>query len=559
MKESTENSLALKSEEESNQDVFQNSKRPELSMETFIKENPAIIDIDKDCGKMLTTYFDNFEKEVLKNNFHIVPDMLSVILAGPRVQDKSGFEPYNSMCDMIAFFFGLILNSPSYLHEKKFKMIWNYIEMLCKYLDDTNTLYDSVIRAIDIYKPNFIDIKTMFSLIVGSQASPISHCNMNVFTEYVPITSMGQIFNYSISRQYRTELILCEIRKGLRSDKITGIPPEDIIEYFIEQDGNDILRKFDINILSINLFIDLFNVKVLDEYIEMQTKNIEYRYNFTNGDNAAEQLNQADIYNRLCEHYTNMKRILNRLLTIKDTVLNVPGINSFTLAYMLIHVPPKSFYVYSSYEALLNQFVYYYTDDVEKHIFHGEYGKLLKTIILLNPNVDIPYRLINVLFSYKDLDILIDGLKLGFARYALYVSNKFADMILLHANGHDICNNKDYDYFKMPYINRLIYIIDKIEPKLEHIKKECYEINNSDKQHCEDCTYSEEIKPLPHDDKPSDDFHYTCRLETDDPIAQVRKSIPYRDFDFINILKKTNDYIKGLTDMLSKAQSSEKK
>jgi hypothetical protein len=409
--------------------------------------------------------------------------------------------------------------------------------------------------AIDRFRPDSVDIKVMLDILNKVEPQKRSFNDINAFTEYVPIKSLGQLLNNTLSKEIRSELLLSEINKGLQNNRTVGIPTEEILEIF--GDANIPLHKvFDINLLLVNIFIILFNVGELDKYVEKQTRNLELQYNYMGQHDKME--NGADVedlrkrhHAQLSEHYINLKTIFDRLLSFfnKDNGL---CINDYTMAYLLIHVPPKSFFIDSSYQNLLKNFMDFCNMNNDWQLGgstatdEANYIDTVSNLIKLNPNINISLNLMKILFDKEDMESILEGLRLGFARYALYATDKYAEIMGIQKGKNDIRYTSDMEYSMLSYIERLEYIKNKIEPILEDIKRECKEINNTadngqDPPDCSICDYSEVAGEASENQKPV----YICKLE-EDPRVFLRRSETYQTLDLMEILERTNSYIKEL-------------
>jgi hypothetical protein len=385
----------------------------ETKKKMFLKDNPVIIDVDSDYFKTIKGFIDRLRRSVDVHYNTLSEDTIAVLFSGPRVNDMRGFEPYSQMSDMFSFFFALI--DRLYPHKETYRELWKIIDdVIVPLCGVTNSLYDSVIRAIDTYKPDFVNTEVMFNILSNVGKSKDSYCNMAVFDEYVPIESMGQLLNNSISNTYRTEIIYNEMIKGLRSDKIVGIPAADIVSFFLNQKDSIILNNFDINMLIINIYINLYNVHTLDKYTDMQLKNLELHYQYAQGKKDEKIENQDELRKRfagqLNEHYVNLQTILHRLISLRTNSNNNLELDDvLVLAYILVHVPPEPFFVRSSYDKVFETFVSQY--DAEKEQQSNKFVKYkcwVKPIIKLNPNIDIPLQLMEKLFDKDDLYEIIE-------------------------------------------------------------------------------------------------------------------------------------------------------
>jgi hypothetical protein len=532
-----ENALALKKTEK----------------EDFLKDNPAVIDIDIEYNKIINGFIKRFKGIAGKWGMPLNSDQLAVMFAGPSQIDTRGFKPYTNLRDMFSFF--TALSTRLIPQENQLNKLWELFESIIPYCKDTNTLYDGVMNAIYTHKPEVIDTNVMLTLLGNSTPTERSTEHIALFTECVPIKHIGQLLNSCLSPKQRSEFIYSEIKKGLRNDRTDevsiGISPYEIIDFFTKEKANIILSYFDINLLIVNIYIDLYNITNLDKHIERQIKNLELQYSYLNQQNKNDggEIKEFDkkglielVTNQLSEQYINAQLILDRLLTLQSP--SGGGVTFYTLAYILINASPESFFVYSSYTKALNSFINLYTSDSDnKETESLLYYKPLKDIIRLNPNINIPYFVMDTLFNKNDLDELITGLKIGFSRYALYAFQKFDDIINRckgnEDNFHYFSVNK---YLKSSYIEKLNYIITDVAPVLDKLKTECSAINNSQEPKCAACGYATEVG--------NDNEEYICALEND-PCVTLRKSNAYDDLDLIGTLIKTNTYIQELTRILT--------
>jgi hypothetical protein len=227
---------------------------------------------------------------------------------------------------------------------------------------------------------------------------------------------------------------------------------------------------------------------------------------------------RQNVNNSIIENYENMKLILDRLLTMSCFI------NNYTLAHILIHVPPESFFVYSSYTKALDKFISCYTSDCEynDNKARHSYDKELIGIIRLNPNINIPLSFMTCIFIKKDLAAIIDGLRIGFARYALHTINKIHESI-------SMCSVPDEEYLKSSYIEKLNYIVNEAGTFYSDNSSETGEELEND---------SEYPKPLL-------------------AAADFRQSRTYTELDLKGILERTNKYINDLTELLTAAEAIE--
>jgi hypothetical protein len=494
----------------------------------LLEDNPALIDIDVEYNKIIDGFLERFNREYNMNNefsssiFFIKIDSreFSTVFSGPLVYAKDGFEKYTEIPDMITFFFTLAMRLPPGLQRDHcLEKVWEVIDTkVIPFCNNTNALYDSLIRMIDYYKLDKINNTLMLDILNNIDDSKNGlYCNMSVFTEYIHLDSMGQLLNRItyVNEQYKTQIIYSEILKGLRDDKVFGIPTEDIVSFFMTQSDKVIMENFDIDMLVNKIYIDLFKIGNLDSYIEMQNKNIEYQYSFI--ENESKPLKKEDITNQLVLHYTNLKKIFERLILLKDKT-TVFGLSSYTIAYILIHVPNPSFFVYSSYEKLYNEIITCSKDKNPLNVWAGmrcdHAIRCVKKIIKLNPNINIPLELMSQLFNEEDIDDIIEDLRIGFARYALYVINKFS-YYFTPANQDGYIPGDEYpEYTYLSFLDKLDFIFSEVEP-----------------------------------------VQLTDKNENDQRVI-LHESAFYKDMDLKGILDRTNEYIASLKDIKKKKEAS---
>jgi hypothetical protein len=440
----------------------------------LLQDNPALIDIDVDCEKIFDGFLERLKTEcggdegLLRDYFsnRMPTQLFSSIFSGPLVYAKDGFEKYTSMPDLLAFFFTLAMRLPQgpqqdQFYEKIWSAIRNNIVRMC---DPTNALYDSLIKIIDSCKLNKIDNSTMLDILNGIEESEnVLYCNMSVFTDYVHLGTIGQLLNHvsTESRLYETHFIYCEMMKGLRDDKLFGIPSSEIVSFFMNQSDEIILKHFDIEMLVDNIYIELFKLGDLDKFVEMQNKNIEYRYSFIKEGSAS--LSKEDVSGRLVMHYTNLKKIFERLISLKTKSGDL-AINSYTIAYILKYVPQPSFFVYSSYEKLYKEFDALYCGDANNRTARMTVTLLkVAKILTLNPNINIPLEFIKKAMPDGSVDSIIEGLRLGFARYALYVTDRFCNYFV--PNNEEGCSPDEEfpNYINSSFLDRINFILNEVE------------------------------------------------------------------------------------------------
>jgi hypothetical protein len=198
-----------------------------------------------------------------------------------------------------------------------------------------------------------------------------------------------------------------------------------------------------------------------------------------------------EIYKDLSSNYINLKKILDNLLNIWFTSSNTK-LGEHTLAYLLTHIPPASFFVYSSYEIVVEKMVKCTTRDITA----------AKKIIKLNPNIDIPSLVIKELFDKDDMDDIIEGIKLGFARYALFATDKLASYLIQDEEEEHEKGN----YLSLLYLERIDYILRKLKPLFEND---------------------------------------TVPVDENDASLKVLNNV-YKELNLVDILERTNEYIKYL-------------
>jgi hypothetical protein len=81
----------------------------------------------------------------------------------------------------------------------------------------------------------------------------------------------------------------------------------------------------------------------------------------------------------------------------------------------------------------------------------------------LNPNINIPLELIDNLFKEEDIDDIIEGIRTGFARYALYATDKFCHY-LIPANKDGYCLDEEHpEYVYASFLERVDYILNEVD------------------------------------------------------------------------------------------------
>jgi hypothetical protein len=379
-------------------------------------------DIEHNYSELLNKYFTNFRRILMNSknmrNYVLNPEHFSCITHGSSVLSPlSGNEPYGNMPDVVAFFMNLALASPKKI--ERVAKLYGKIQELLQYVDIYDSVYSSLITAIDMYRPETIDTNLMLTIAGGCGYRQESHCNAKVFTDHVTISSLGQLLNHSLSKQFRTEILWAEIEKGLRDDKLTGIPPEEIISFFEDQPDKIIIKAFDINMIAINSYFALQNVGNLDAFVEKQIKNINFQYQFTSTAEQAPpqipQLPPEEITKRIKDHYLNLQKIFDRIIRLGTQV------KDYTFGYLITHAPPENFLLDSSYMKLCSVFGQIANGDYTPGDAVDGWLTQVKHIVLLNPSINIPHDvMLDLALTPEELSIMTDGLELGLARYALF-------------------------------------------------------------------------------------------------------------------------------------------
>jgi hypothetical protein len=492
----------------------------------LLKNNPALIDIDFDYDTIIRGFLERFKKEYstlqwadeketnTNKRVKIKSQEFACIFAGPRViTTTEGLECYHTVPDMLAFFYALLSRVPSFDRKNDAsEKLWEIIDKnILPYCEETNGLYDAIMKIIDFHKIDMIDNNLMLDVLNQINDDSSLYCNMTVFTEYVHLDSIGQLLNHSLDIKYRTQIIYSEIIKGLRPDRLLGISSEDIVAFFTTQSDDIILKNFDVDMLAINIFIDLFKIKNIDEFIALQMKNIECRYKFLNssvndtkGPPAMYEFDNLKMSDGLIIHYDNLKKIFDRLMLL-TTKSGKFGLSYHVIAYILTHAPLPSYFVYSSYEKLCT----FILNICEKDLTGV---KNIKKIIKLAPNIDIPLRLIDTMFGEDEIDDIIEGLRLGFARFAFYATDRFNSYF---TSSQCITEDTHVDKYLSDslFLDRVDFIIHEVERNV---------VTEEDKKDGRDT---------------------------------LHESTLYNEFDFEETLNRTNKYIADLKDMKQRKEN----
>jgi hypothetical protein len=444
-------------------------------------ENQSIIDLGnkENVKDMIKGFFSRYHKTLRDTaavqNKEDITNRFSCMILGPRsVIPGEGIEPYVTSKDMVMFLYALyayMQKNNMLTGEDEIREIYPIIEDITSDIEDTTGLYDALINAIDVYKIGN-DTSTMLNVLSKVGASTASHADMALFTDLVNIPSIGVLLNHGLSKKCRTEIIYSEIRNGIQSwVKPRGIPSEEIVDFFLNAKDSLITRAFDVSMLAINLYIMLYSVRDLDGYIEAQTKNIEYKYMIQGKiENESEEESKKKAYSETCnslkEHYVNVEKILKRLIFLLDAEGNL-AIDAHTCGYILVHVPPASYFARSSYGAMYES----YSLRCKVGKVKKEYNDIVKAIVYLCPNINIAPALYDMigLNAYEDIESIIGGIRLGFARYALYTMNEIGNIIegkygTQYKNDEE--NNekilKATEYLRMNYIEKIRYLVEDI-------------------------------------------------------------------------------------------------
>jgi hypothetical protein len=298
--------------------------------------------------------------------------------------------------------------------------------------------------------------------------------------------------------------------KGLRDDKKGGIPTEDIVNFFV---NNISVAKsnFDDNFLINNIYNELYKIGNLEEYIAIQTKNVEYRNILAADGTLFISNSKEEITSKLSMHYINLRNIFDSLISNmvvgNDGVVSIPSMSHYNCAHILRYSPPASFFIYPSYEKLYSGIVGLV--NCERLFFKSNYPFLndVRKIIKLTPNINIPLDLIRNLFNEaKDYDDIISGLRLGFSRYALFATEKFYPYFIPNnIDGY----SSDYefpDYLNDSFLDRIDFILNEVELAATEITDENVENQK----------------------------------------VNLRNSAIYKNLDLKGALEKTNEYIKEI-------------
>jgi hypothetical protein len=527
---------------------------PEFSLEDYLKENPAVTDLSdyEKVKSMMNSFFSKY-KEISRTGPSINSDLFTCLIAGPLFTiPGEGMEPYNNIPNMISFLFALYkdLSKLKDNDDDEKEDIKNKIDFLVSTCTESNAIYDSVMNAMEVHKTE-LSADLMIDILSKVGPSSASHADMKVFSDCVNITSFGQLLNNNLSKKYRTELVYVEISKGLRSDKISGIPSSEIVEFFVSAKDSLIINSFDISTLVINLYITLYNIRNMNDYIATQTKNIEYQY-FSDKKNKGvdEQTIKEKAFAKtssyLSEHYYNVQRIFDSLITR----INISGINAiepYTFAYILAHVPPSSYFARSSYDKVMKEF-----DNLSK-LYNSpsdecdpvrEYLNIIRYIIFTCPNVNLPLDIYHKINGEENIDWVIDGIKLGFARYAYYITDQVGQLVSNHFGvGFQNIGGKVEEgsyseasrYLNLDFIGKLRFILEDIPEAVKQTEIECVKAAEDEQRGRSD---------------EGEGAHETEEEEEDpsgeSPELFISKSRAYIEGGLNKALQSANSYIKSL-------------
>jgi hypothetical protein len=511
--------------------------------EEFLENNPILYDYfekEKNNEDIIDDFFTRFEQLFIssENYTSLISDEFACIFSGPKVITPSlGFEPYIRISDIISLAFYIYSQfTPEKTKEKQAKLFDRVVDISSHFVEGTS-IYEAFIRAIDTHRPDYIDENAMLFILSKMRYSlkPPS-VSFDVFLEYVHIASIGQLLNIDIGSTYRTELILSEIRKGLRNDKTNGIPSDSIVDFFTDPDyAFKIKDNFDIDLLVINLYIMLYNVGDLEAYINKSLNNYDSKFTQEN-----KLINNETIANQIRSHYINMQRIFDALIKIQgdkdiySNKLTTFGIKYYTVAYIILNAPLQSFFVRSSYEKVMDKFFIMCNSNV-RELEYYYYTTGIINIIKLIPNINIPIKIIDTIFSGEDgFEKLKTGLQLGFFRYAYYLTKNIEGQINCLPNDND----NTLEYLNMNYIERIQYLVsDKILRINERINHKCLESN--DKKDCSKCSYGNKIANATQKGQAS----YSCSLKDSSLEYAIYNLKDYTDFNLPKVLKDMNKFL----------------
>jgi hypothetical protein len=379
-------------------------------------------DNERHYTEFLNKYFANFKKVLMNKDttrkYVLNPEHFSCITRGaPVLSPVNGLEPYHHMPDVIAFF--IRLSQQSTKKTERLAKFYDKIREVLQYIDINDSVYSSLIRAIDMFRPELVDTNLMLTIAGGCGSIPESYCHAQVFAEYVKLDSIGQLLNHDLPQKLRTEILWAEIVKGLRTDKLTGIPPEEIISFCEDQPDVMIVKAFDINVIAINCFRTLLDVGDFKAFIERQIKNVDFQYKLTTNADAPPMaplpnMNPEEITRRLQDHYLNLQRIFDHIIRLGNCL------NAYTFGYLMTHAVPEEFLLDASYMTLCSVFGQIATSDHAPGSAVDRWLTQVKHIILLNPSINIPHDvMLDLALTPEEFSLIIDGLELGLTRYAL--------------------------------------------------------------------------------------------------------------------------------------------
>jgi hypothetical protein len=427
-------------------------------------------DIERDYMAILNKYFINFRKVVMNRDntkkYVLNPEHFSCITRGaPVLSPLLGFEPYNTMPDVISFF--MRLSQMSVKKTERLTRLYDKIRGVLQYTDSHDSIYTALIRAIDMFRPEMVDTNLMLTIASGCGTNPESYCNAKVFAEYVKLDSIGQLLNHDLSKQLRTEILWAEIEKGLRNDKLMGIPVEEIIAFFEDQPSAIIVKAFDINFIAMNCFRALLNIGNLKAYTEQQIKNfnLQYQYTVTSTATGGEPFSSTppkspeEITQQLQAHYLNLQKILDRIIQLGT------HLNAYTFGYLLTHAVPEEFLLDSSYMKLCSVFsqIVHGAYTISDVVNVNEWIRMVKHIILLNPSINIPHDvMLDLALTPEEFSLITDGLELGLARYAI---SYFGGCVQLayHEMDTELGKPAAEAFLNKTFSEKLSYIFNEVE------------------------------------------------------------------------------------------------
>jgi uncharacterized protein (DUF433 family) len=444
-------------------------KMNEDEYKEYMDKNPALYDPDKDDGKLIFEFFDNFERAcVREDTCPIMQEEFPIVFSGSRFVAKDGFMHYTFMQNIISLAFRVFSEYDANKRDEKVKELYEKIKQVKKYFNSTEYIYQVLILALDCYRKCESDENLMLDILSGmniTDSPTLPVFNADVFCEHVKLSSVGQLLNYDIGRKYRSEIILCEMRKGLRDDKEGGIPVSDILELFTNKDSIMVINKFfDISFILVEVYNILYAVGNLDEYIASQTRNYDLQFKMIQEADREKygMIDNSVFLQRVKDHYNNLMKIFETLLE-GSFYGNAYYVHDYSFAHLLIQVPPEKFFIRPSYESCL---LWIYNGILKNTSDKSRlyYYNVVNDIISIVPNLDIPRNIIlDICKERVDArERMISSIRLGFMRYALFVTDSIEQSITRRINdiflGAD-SDGKSIDYLSMGLIDRIKCIL----------------------------------------------------------------------------------------------------